>query len=57
MSDNQFFASMVRQYNDLYDQGRDEDAEQLLRDCPSLLDYDERGNYVGQVAYENGWTP
>jgi hypothetical protein len=57
MSDNQFFASMVRQYNDLYDQDRDEDAEQLLRDCPSLLDYDERGNYIGQVAYENGWTP
>lgn len=31
-------------------------AEELLDLYPALIDYDSRGNYVGAVAYENGWT-
>jgi hypothetical protein len=26
------------------------------RQFPHLLDYDEKGNWIGNVANENGWT-
>jgi hypothetical protein len=30
--------------------------EEFLRDYPNITNYDERGNYVGAVANENGWV-
>lgn len=33
-------------------------AERLDREFPDFFEnYDSRGNWVGAVAYENGWTP
>jgi hypothetical protein len=29
----------------------------FLRDYPGIPDYDNRGNYIGSVRNENGWTP
>jgi hypothetical protein len=31
-------------------------AKRILRQFPALHDYDSKGNYVGHVANENGWT-
>jgi hypothetical protein len=31
-------------------------AETIYTARPGLLNYDEKGNYVGNVANENGWT-
>ena len=28
----------------------------FLRDYPGIPDYDNRGNYIGRVPYEDGWT-
>ena len=37
---------------------RDDDAAcaRIAREFPHVLNYDERGNWVGSVANENGWT-
>jgi hypothetical protein len=33
------------------------ELENFLRDYPGIPDYDNRGNYIGSVRNENGWTP
>ena len=36
----------------------DDDAyARVLKSYPNLCNYDAKGNYVGSVANENGWTP
>lgn len=37
----------------------DDDAEfaEALEQYPGLVDYDAKGNWIGPVANENGWTP
>jgi hypothetical protein len=44
-------------YNRLHEMGEDVIAERLLARRPGLLDYDERGSFIGGVRNENGWTP
>ena len=38
--------------------GCDDDVifDDLLRSFPSLMNYDAKGNYCGNVDNENGWT-
>jgi len=33
------------------------DIELFLEEYPNIQNYDSKGNYVGPVANENGWTP
>lgn len=49
-------AEVVQLYDWLRLHGREEEAAALFHLYPSLLDYDELGNYVGRVQNENGWT-
>jgi len=35
----------------------EEDLELFLEDYPNIGSYDSRGNFVGSVSNENGWTP
>ena len=35
----------------------EEDLELFLEDYPNIGSYDSRGNFVGAVSNENGWTP
>lgn len=45
---------LVRAYNVLADQPETEEmAEALLDEFPSILNYDERGNFVGAVRGES----
>jgi hypothetical protein len=30
--------------------------EEFLREYPGIVNYDSRGNWIGSVANENGWT-
>jgi len=34
----------------------DEELDYFLARNPWVMQYDRRGNWVGAVAYENGWT-
>jgi hypothetical protein len=36
--------------------GRHEDADNYLQKNRWILNYDDRGNWVGSVANENGWS-
>lgn len=38
---------------------RNDDAacDRIAREFPHVLDWDERGNWIGRSANENGWTP
>lgn len=29
----------------------------FVRKYPAVMDYDSKGNYIGEVSNENGWTP
>lgn len=29
----------------------------VIKSYPNLIDYDAKGNFVGSVRNENGWTP
>jgi len=49
-------ADLVKLYDWLYDLGREQEAEALLRLYPYLLDYDVYGNFIGTPPNENGWT-
>lgn len=54
----QDIGACVRAY-DLLAEGehaRPELADALLEQMPGLFNYDERGNWVGNVSNENGWT-
>jgi hypothetical protein len=31
-------------------------ADRMMLAMPTIVDYDERGSYHGNVSYENGWT-
>lgn len=57
MQDTEDVGLWVRMYNRLHEMGEDVIAERLLARRPGLLDYDERGNFIGGVRNENGWTP
>ena len=35
----------------------DNALEAFIREYPSIMDYDDLGNYVGEMPNENGWTP
>ena len=35
----------------------EEDLELILEDYPGIPNYDSRGNFVGSMSNENGWTP
>ena len=56
--------ALVAQYNSLLEAVEDNPtcplAEKALRwflkDYPGIPNYDARGNWIGAVAYENGWT-
>jgi hypothetical protein len=39
---------------DLY---AEEELEYFLEDYPGIPNYDSRGNFIGSVSNENGWTP
>ena len=67
MTEREMLIAAVAEYNRLLEviEGEDtyaaidaeNDLEDFLERYPNVADYDERGNYIGQVAYENGWTP
>ncbi len=48
---------LVQAYNCLDGLGLEKHAAAMLEKVPNLLQWDERGNYVGDVSNENGWTP
>lgn len=29
----------------------------VIKSYPNLIDYDAKGNFVGRMSNENGWTP
>jgi len=31
--------------------------KEFLKKYPGIRNYDSKGNWIGPVAYENGWTP
>ena len=33
------------------------DLENFLKKYPNVDRYDDKGNYVGPISNENGWTP
>lgn len=35
----------------------EEELELFLEDYPGIPNYDSRGNFIGSVSNENGWTP
>lgn len=59
--------ALVAQYNKLLEDVESEDyfvaaaaedaLEEFLAEFPNIGNYDSRGNYVGSVSNENGWTP
>ncbi len=60
ISEGEFAAPLVKAYNDLMESSNVVDvaiAEKLQREAPSLFDYDEKGNWIGEVKNENGITP
>jgi hypothetical protein len=48
------FHAVCRLFNSIDD---DEVYEAVTRCYPNLSNYDAKGNYIGPVANENGWTP
>ena len=58
--------NLVAHYDDLLDAvetapahialAAEERLEAFLKANPGIVNYDERGNWVGSVAHENGWT-
>lgn len=54
---------LVARYNllldraELGDEFAEEDLELFLEEYPNIANYDSRGNYIGRVYNENGWTP
>lgn len=36
---------------------REQELATFLQEYPGIVNYDDLGNYIGQVAYENGYTP
>ena len=67
MTEREMLIAAVAEYNRLLDviEGDDtyaaidaeNDLEELLRQYPAIEDYDSKGNYIGEVRNENGWTP
>lgn len=67
MTEREMLIAAVAEYNRLLEviEGDDpyaaidaeNDLEDLLERYPNVADYDERGNYIGEVRNENGWTP
>lgn len=35
----------------------EEALEEFLVEFPNIMNYDNKGNYIGNVRNENGWTP
>jgi hypothetical protein len=48
------FLGACRLFNEIED---DDVLTIVLRSYPNLIKFDARGNYIGPVANENGWTP
>lgn len=48
------FLNACRLFNSIED---DDVLTVVLRSYPNLINFDARGNYIGPVANENGWTP
>jgi len=48
------FHGACRLFNAIDD---DDVIEAVLRCYPNLIKFDAKGNYIGPVANENGWTP
>jgi hypothetical protein len=55
------FGKAVEAYNLLADSNWIQDrskAQKLLKEFPYVINnHDEKGNYIGSVSGENGWTP
>ena len=58
------FRELVAQYNilmDNYELQPDNHSKKALKDflqCfPNIPNYDSKGNWIGNVRNENGWTP
>ena len=55
--------ALVEEYNLLLERvenGKlhaEEDLEYFLKDYPNIGNYDSRGNFIGSMSNENGWTP
>jgi hypothetical protein len=55
--------ALVEEYNLLLERvenGKlhaEEDLEYFLEDYPNIRNYDSRGNFIGSMSNENGWTP
>ena len=47
------FLGACRLFNSIED---DDVLTVVLRSYPNLINFDARGNYIGPVANENGWT-
>jgi hypothetical protein len=54
---------LVARYNllldraELGDEFAEKDLDLFLEEYPNIGNYDSRGNYIGRVYNENGWTP
>ena len=41
----------------LHQQGRFAEADDYYQKNSWIFDHDRKGNWIGEVANENGWTP
>ena len=63
-SERSLFLELIAQYNvlmDNYELQPDNHSKRALQDFlarfPNIPNYDEKGNWIGNVRNENGWTP